>query len=134
MRINNFLIGFLIFDVILVILYIIMLQWQKKEKFSNNSTISPESVSVLLGSQMSNRTNTPIQFDKDPSAPPIDGDENSPSQMFSLAFNKSSLECCKDRNSGGLTTSKGCVCLTDKQRDWFSHRGNNNTGECDNSI
>lgn len=105
-------------------------QKSSKEKF-NGYIIPQEQLVVIQGVSIPHEPIKPVsQFDKDPSAPPIDGDANSPNQMFSLAFNKTSPECCMDSM---FSTSQGCVCLTDKQRNWFSQRGNNNTARCGNS-
>lgn len=98
-----------------------------KEKF-NGYIIPQEKLVVIQGVSIPHEPIQPVaKFDNDPSAPPIDGNDSSPNQLFSLAFNKTSPECC---TNSIFSTSRGCVCLTDKQRNWFSQRGNNNTARC----
>ena len=54
--------------------------------------------------------------------PPIEGDADSdPKKMFILANNRTSPNCCPSTYS----TSTGCVCTTEKQRDYIASRGNN---------
>ena len=54
--------------------------------------------------------------------PPIEGDASSdPKKMFILANNRTSPNCCP----GTFSTSTGCVCTTDKQRDFIASRGHN---------
>ena len=54
--------------------------------------------------------------------PPIEGDASSdPKKMFILANNRTSSNCCP----GTFSTSTGCVCTTEKQRDYIASRGNN---------
>ena len=54
--------------------------------------------------------------------PPVDGVKGSPEKMFMLANNVSSPQCCPST----FSTSTGCVCTTDKQRDFVASRGFNN--------
>lgn len=96
-----------------------------EESFNSSYMIPKEKLAVIqgTGSLPKDPIKPVIDFDNDPSAPPIDGDPRSTSQLFTFAFNKSSPECCQD--SGGLTSSKGCVCLTEKQKAWLGTRGGN---------
>ena len=52
-------------------------------------------------------------------APVIDSDKNSQKSMFTLAFNKCSLACCPSTYS----CDGGCVCTTEKQRQFIAQRG-----------
>jgi hypothetical protein len=52
--------------------------------------------------------------------PPIDGQVGSPKKMFMFANNRTSPDCCP----GTWSTSTGCVCTTEKQRDFIASRGN----------
>ena len=61
--------------------------------------------------------------------PPIDGDTSSPNKMFMLANNRSSPNCCPST----FSTSTGCVCTTEKQRDYVNRRGSNNPKSMNNS-
>lgn len=56
--------------------------------------------------------------------PPVDGDADSPQRLFMFANNSSSLNCCPSTYS----TSTGCVCTTEKQRDYVNRRGHNRSG------
>ena len=52
---------------------------------------------------------------------PIDGKKGSPEKMFMFENNRSSLECCPST----FSTSTGCICTTQNQRDYISKRGIN---------
>lgn len=54
--------------------------------------------------------------------PPVDGVDGSPEKMFMLANNRSSLSCCPST----FSTSTGCICTTENQRDYVAERGGNN--------
>jgi len=51
--------------------------------------------------------------------PPIDGHPDSAKKMFMFANNRTSPNCCP----GTYSTSTGCVCTTDNQRDYIASRG-----------
>ena len=53
--------------------------------------------------------------------PPVDGDADSPQRLFMFANNPTSLNCCPSTYS----SSTGCVCTTEKQRDYVNRRGHN---------
>ena len=54
--------------------------------------------------------------------PSVDGCAGAPKSAAMFKFNRSSPECCPSTYS----TSSGCVCLTDKQKNYISYnRGNN---------
>jgi hypothetical protein len=54
--------------------------------------------------------------------PPVDGVDGSPEKMFMFANNRSSLSCCPST----FSTSTGCICTTENQRDYIADRGGNN--------
>ena len=54
--------------------------------------------------------------------PSIDGDPQNGRNMFMFYRNKSSPECCPST----FSTSTGCICTTQEQRDFVNGRGNNN--------
>jgi len=56
--------------------------------------------------------------------PPIDGEDGSPKKMFMFANNRTSPNCCP----GTFSSSTGCVCTTEKQRDFIASRGNQGPG------
>ena len=51
--------------------------------------------------------------------PPIDGIDGSPTKLFMFSNNVSSPDCCPST----FSTSTGCVCTTDNQRDFIAARG-----------
>lgn len=51
--------------------------------------------------------------------PPVDGVVGSPEKMFMLANNVASPACCPST----FSTSTGCVCTTENQRDYIASRG-----------
>ena len=53
------------------------------------------------------------------SGPPVDGDSNSPNAMFMFAHNKCHPGCCPSSYS----CDHGCVCTTEKQRDFIANKG-----------
>lgn len=53
--------------------------------------------------------------------PSIDGNPDSPNHMFMMAYNRSSPECCPST----FSSSRGCVCMSDAQRDFINRRGSN---------
>jgi hypothetical protein len=52
--------------------------------------------------------------------PPIDGQKGSAKKMFMFANNRSSPNCCPSTYS----TSTGCICTTENQRNFIASRGN----------
>ena len=62
------------------------------------------------------------------SGPTVDGDEKSPQRLFMLANNKASINCCETSN---LSTSNGCICMTNKQKKFINTRGFNNQNNYD---
>jgi len=60
----------------------------------------------------------------DPSAsagyPTVDGTPNTPHHMFMFAYNRSSPECCPST----FSSDRGCVCMSNAQRDFINRRGN----------
>ena len=53
--------------------------------------------------------------------PSVDGQKGSPQRMFMFANNQARPECCPSTYS----TSTGCVCTTEQQRDLIAGRGGN---------
>jgi len=54
--------------------------------------------------------------------PPVDGVKGGPEKMFMLANNVASPLCCPST----FSTSTGCICTTEAQRDYVAARGDNN--------
>jgi hypothetical protein len=40
--------------------------------------------------------------------------------LFVFANNKSDPRCCLNENNSGYSTSRGCVCLTDQQKEYLT--------------
>lgn len=55
-----------------------------------------------------------------PTYAPIDGKAGSPHMMSMFAFNRSSPECCPST----FSSDRGCVCMSQAQRDFINSRGN----------
>jgi len=55
-----------------------------------------------------------------PTYAPIDGKLGSPRMMSMFAFNRSSPECCPST----FSSDRGCVCMSQAQRDFINSRGN----------
>ena len=51
--------------------------------------------------------------------PPVDGIVGSPQNLFMFTDNKTSLNCCPST----FSTSTGCVCTTEDQRNYVNNRG-----------
>jgi len=51
---------------------------------------------------------------------PVDGKPGSPRQMFMFAYNRSSPDCCPST----FSSDRGCVCMSQAQRDFINMRGN----------
>jgi hypothetical protein len=52
--------------------------------------------------------------------PTIDGTPNSPHHMFMFAYNRSSPDCCPST----FSSDRGCVCMSEAQRNFINRRGN----------
>lgn len=89
--------------------------WMKSP--DNTSLVPNDTLYSYLGSQ------GPIKMRlSDQSAligPPVDGVKGSDEKMFMFANNKTSLACCPST----FSTSTGCVCTTENQRDFIAGRG-----------
>ena len=58
--------------------------------------------------------------------PSVDGDPDSSKSLFMLRNNVVSPLCCPST----FSTSSGCVCTTEKQRNYVSNRGYGNQNLC----
>jgi hypothetical protein len=92
--------------------------WMKSP--DNTSLLPNDTLYTYLGSE------GPIKMKISDQAaltgPPVDGVEGSPEKMFMFANNRSSLSCCPST----FSTSTGCICSTENQRDYVAERGGNN--------
>lgn len=85
-----------------------------------NELIDPKKLAVFQGVTANNVEVKPIEFEDASMKPSVDGTPNGPRSLFMFAYNKVSPECCIGERSSGYSTSGGCVCVTDKQRKYFS--------------
>ena len=92
--------------------------WMKSP--DNTSLLPNDTLYTYLGSE------GPIKMKISDQAaligPPVDGVDGSPEKMFMFANNRSSLSCCPST----FSTSTGCICTTENQRDYIAERGRNN--------
>ena len=87
---------------------------------NNVPLINDNSLYTILGHTTSEK---PVMSDPSSlSGPSLDGTEDTPNKMFMFANNVSSPNCCPST----FSTSTGCVCTTDNQRDFVAARGFNN--------
>jgi len=98
------------------------LQTGNKEAWMKNpynvSLVPNDSLFTYLGSQGPLK---PVFSDNSAYfGPPVDGKPGSPKKMFMFANNRTSPDCCP----GTFSTSTGCVCTTENQRDFIASRGN----------
>ena len=87
---------------------------------NNVPLISNDSLYTVMGYSTSEK---PVKSDPSSlSGPTLDGTDQTPNKMFMLANNVASPNCCPST----FSTSTGCVCTTDAQRDFVASRGFNN--------
>jgi len=112
---------------IVAILQTIPFLTQTLEKYSDNKKtnklnelIPKKELAVFQGVSANNTPLQSISFEDDEMKPSVDGSPNGPKSLFMFAYNKVSPECCLGERSGGYSTNGGCVCITDKQKQYFS--------------
>lgn len=100
---------------------------QVREKYSEqpnknnlNELIPKQKLAVFQGVTANNVPLKPITFEEDELKPSVDGSPNGPRSLFMFAYNQVSPDCCIGERSGGYSTNGGCVCITDKQKQYFS--------------
>ena len=87
---------------------------------NNVPLINDNSLYTVMGYSTSEK---PVKSDSSSlSGPTLDGTDETPQKMFMLANNVASPNCCPST----FSTSTGCVCTTDNQRDFVASRGFNN--------
>ena len=88
----------------------------KHLKLNDVSLTSKNDLCVYQGVESPLECNKTLYSGMGPSITGIDGDDQN---MFMLYRNKSSPDCCPST----FSTSTGCVCTTQQQRDYISRRG-----------
>lgn len=92
----------------------------EKQDAKLNELIEPKKLAVFQGVTANNVPVKSIEFEEDKMKPSVDGSPDGPRSMFMFAYNKVSPDCCLGERSGGYSTNGGCVCITDKQKQYFS--------------
>lgn len=112
---------------LLFIVAIIPFLTQTSENYSEvtnennlNELIPQQKLAVFQGVSANNIPLKSMEFEDDETKPSVDGSSNGPKSLFMFAYNKVSPQCCLGERSGGYSTSGGCVCITDKQKQYFS--------------
>jgi hypothetical protein len=93
---------------------------EKTSKDNLNELIPQKKLAVYQGVTANNIPLKSIDFEEDEMKPSVDGSPNGPRSLFMFAYNKVSPDCCIGERSGGYSTNGGCVCITDKQKQYFS--------------
>lgn len=93
---------------------------EKTGKENLNELIPKQKLAVYQGVTANNIPLKPIAFEEDEMKPSVDGSPSGPRSLFMFAYNKVSPDCCIGERSGGYSTNGGCVCITDKQKQYFS--------------
>jgi hypothetical protein len=94
-------------------------QYEDQQKGSLNELIDRKKLAVFQGVSANTEISKSIEYDDDDTKPSVDGSLDGPRSLFMFAYNKVSPECCLGSRSSGYSTSGGCVCMTDKQKDYL---------------
>jgi hypothetical protein len=95
-------------------------KYTENNKNKLNDLIPKKELAVFQGVSANNTQLQSLQFEDDEMKPSVDGSKDGPKSLFMFAYNKVSPECCLGNNSSGYSTNGGCVCITDKQKQYFS--------------
>jgi hypothetical protein len=90
------------------------------KKRNLNELIPKKQLTVFQGVTANNIPVKSIEYENDEMKPSVDGSSDGPRSLFMFAYNKVSPECCLGERSGGYSTNGGCVCITDKQKQYYS--------------
>ena len=132
-RFNFVLIAFLLIVILLTLSSCTNMKNGYMERYMGYDLINPKQLAVIQGVPATNTMTKPLVFDEHAELPAVDGTNNGPKSMFVFTYNKVSPQCC-DGSSGGYSSSGGCVCLTEKQKQYFASRGVNTTpSKCSSS-
>jgi hypothetical protein len=111
-------------SIIVLSLVALMHTTQTFEKYSEtkklNELIPKKELVVFQGVSANNTPLQSLNFEDDEMKPSVDGSKDSPKSLFMFAYNKVSPECCQGKFNSGYSTNGGCVCVTDKQKQYFS--------------
>ena len=91
------------------------------DSFSNEEYIQNSDLVTIQGVQ------GPIEVSSSQDVlkgPTIDGTKDAPQKLSLFANNKTNFKCCGE---SPFTTSTGCICLTENQRNFIRSRGLNKT-------
>lgn len=112
-----------LFIVVAIITYLTKTSENYSEATNDNNLnelIPQQKLAVFQGVSANNIPLKSIDFEDDESKPSVDGSPNGPRSLFMFAYNKVSPDCCLGERSGGYSTNGGCVCITDKQKQYLS--------------
>ena len=99
---------------------------RKSQEQFKNDLLTPNDVIVYQGVSVPTTQPSKVVYDTHESLPTVDGATTGPKSMFMMAFNKCDPSCCPST----YTCGGGCVCMTDKQKDFIGKRGNNSASRC----
>ena len=85
-------------------------------KLNDVSLATKKDMCVYQGAELPLECNKTMYSGMGPSVTGVDGDDQN---MFMFYRNKSSPDCCPST----FSTSTGCVCTTQDQRDYIARRG-----------
>ena len=88
--------------------------YENKELLINKKIYTPQGLSLSI-----NKNDTIDGPIADYSAPSINGKDDNNISKFLFKYNQCSPHCCPST----YTCDKGCICTTEKQRDFISSRG-----------
>lgn len=94
-----------------------------KEYFGNSISVElndPHNMLVYQGYAPVGAEALPSAWDGKREGVSVDGTDKYPPSLFVFAYNKSDPQCCSGPNASGYSTSRGCVCLTDQQKKYFT--------------
>jgi hypothetical protein len=94
-----------------------------KENYNNNTSVDlndPHNMLVYQGYAPIGAEALPAAWDNKRDGVSVDGTNKYPPSLFVFAYNQSSPQCCFGPNASGYSTSRGCVCLTEQQKQYLT--------------
>jgi hypothetical protein len=95
-------------------------RYSENNKNKLNELIPKKELAVFQGVSANNTPLQSLAFEDDEMKPSVDGSKDGPKSLFMFAYNKVSPECCQGKHNSGYSTNGGCVCMTDKQKQYLS--------------
>lgn len=94
-----------------------------KEYFANEVSVdlnNPQNMLVYQGYAPVGAEALPSAWDGKRDGVSVDGTNKYPPSLFVFSYNKSDPQCCFGPNASGYSTSRGCVCLTEQQKQYLT--------------